>query len=140
MGMLKRSGQQRLAFFKEKMEVHETVQGIEQISDADGKLVYELSRNGGLPPVRVWISESYLFTELEYYSRPASISAGDFILILNPYGSSTKAAATVAKQDSVGIGILAWLMGALWKRCPSDYVPPSMREMGDARNSYGSRN
>lgn len=93
----------------EKLRDHSKVEDCVQLRDETECLV-EITRKGGLPTVRVHISDAYDYSSWDYQSRPSPV---DFILIGNFTEQFDHSLVAVARKDRIGIGGFRKLMGAL---------------------------
>ncbi len=101
-----------IPFFYERMVNHTKVSRVEEIKDADNYL-YRITRVGFMPPLVVHLSDAYSYVEMEYLDKPRMLQRGDFILIAKPEGGCGPEDIERAKEDGIGMGKLAKLMGAL---------------------------
>ena len=58
-----------LPFFEERMEKHSHVASFKRLS-VEGEYIYEIKRLKFHNCVKVWLSDAYKFTEMDYYNRP----------------------------------------------------------------------
>jgi hypothetical protein len=107
----------------------------------EGEIVYEIRRKKYNDRICVWLSDAYLFTDMDYVNRPHILKPGDYILIAKPEGGGG-ADKDLIESAKIGVGKIAELMGALnlakmWK-----YVPPTeeqkraRRERAPKKNSF----
>ena len=113
-------------FFEDRMRQHSMVAGIHRL-DVDGEFVYEITRRKYDDAIRVWLSDAYRFTDMDYFNRPRELKAGDYILIAKPEGGGGVDNELMASTQ-IGVGKLGELMGALNVRRMWTYVPPSDEE------------
>ncbi len=112
-----------ISFFEERMNGHDKVEAYSRIDVAD-EILYEIDRSAGLPTLTVHLSDAYIYTLNEYYSKPDILKKGDFILVTKPEASYNSVADNVARSEGIGLGPIGKLMGALNKRDVSTYVVP----------------
>ncbi len=121
-------------FFEARMREHSMVAAIRQL-DVEGEFVYEITRNRHDDTIRVWLSDAYRFTEMDYFNRPRELKTGDYILIAKPEGGGEVGEQLIA-TTRIGVGKLAELMGALNVRRMWTYVPPSDEELRARRERF----
>jgi len=121
-------------FFVDQMMKHSMVSAVRELNVA-GEFVYELDRHKFHDTVRVWLSDAYLFTEMDYHNRPQELRAGDYILIAKPEGGGgvSQQFINVAR---IGVGKLGELMGALNVRQMWTYVPPTDEERKERKKRF----
>jgi len=110
-------------FFENKMLNHSVVASFLRTGDKD-EYVYEIDRSRFRDRLRVWLSDAYIFTEMEYLNKPREIIAGDYILIARPESMSW----VDTTGDKIGIGKIGDFMGALNKKNMWTYDPPTAEE------------
>ncbi len=93
----------------------------------EGEYVYELDRRKFKDTIRVWLSDAYRFTDMDYYNRPKELRAGDYILIAKPEGGDGSSKQLI-DAGRIGVGKLADFMGALNVRQMWTYVPTTDEE------------
>jgi hypothetical protein len=101
-----------IKFFHERMEAHNKVLQYSELQD-EMDILYEIVRTGNLPTLTVHVSDAYRYTLNDYYSKPASLTAGDFILIARPEAEYDEDITYIAKREKIGIGKIGKLLGAL---------------------------
>jgi hypothetical protein len=109
-------------FFEARMQEHPLVEAFRRLPN-DDEIIYEIRRKRYGDTIRVWLSDHYHYTEMDFYNRPKEIKAGDYILIARP-----EAQDGAYSQDKIRVGKLGDLMGALTKRQMWTYEPPSEKE------------
>jgi hypothetical protein len=114
-------------FFEDRMREHSMVTETRRL-DVEGELVYEITRHRYSDTIRVWLSDAYRFTEMDFFNRPKELKAGDYILIAKPEGGGGVSEQLVA-DARIGVGKLGELMGALNVRAMWTYVPPTEEEL-----------
>jgi hypothetical protein len=132
LGAIDRSGEAKVGknlyytiprYFEARMAEHSTVSSCRLLPN-DNEIIYEIRRNKFDDTIRVWLSDQYTFGDADFQNRPREIRSGDYILIARPeaslHGGYTK--------EKIRIGKLADFMGALTKRQPWKYAPPSWEE------------
>lgn len=97
-------------FFENKMREHACVSHFRRI-DAE-ELIYEISRDKFDDTLKVWLSDAYLFTELDFDNRPFLLKRGDYILIARPEAGHSVSKELV-KSVGIGVGKIKELMGSL---------------------------
>jgi len=117
-----------LPFFEERMKEHSHVASFKRLS-VEGEYIYEIERLKFYNCVKVWLSDAYKFTEMDYYNRPKELKAGDYILIAKPEGSGG-VRRDLIDTTKIGVGKLGELMGALTVAKMWAYVPPSESRLG----------
>lgn len=93
----------------------------------DEGIVYEIQRERYSDRVKIWLSDAYLFTDMDFLNRPSIITAGDYILIAKPEGGEVVSHELIS-SSRIGVGKIGELMGALNKREMWTYVPPTEEE------------
>jgi hypothetical protein len=119
-------------FFEDRMHEHSMVADIRQLP-AEGEIVYEITRYRYDDKVKVWLSDAYRFTEMDYFNRPKVLKAGDYILIAKPEGGGEIKEQLIASAR-IGVGKLAELMGALNVKAMWKYAPPTEEELKTRRD------
>jgi hypothetical protein len=103
-----------ISFFERVMQEHSRVSRCVRLqSTAEDEYVYEITRKGDLPPVRVHVSGAYEYTLGDYVARPKEIKAGDFVVTSSFGGRIEGAARARAQSERIGLGQVQELMGAL---------------------------
>jgi hypothetical protein len=115
-------------FFEERMKEHSHVASVQRLS-VEGECIYEIERSKFRDRVKVWLSDAYMFTEMDYYNRPKELTAGDYILIAKPEGSGG-VHHDLIDTTKIGVGKLKELMGALTVAKMWTYVPPTEPRLG----------
>lgn len=103
------------------MTGHSRVDTWEDISTSEF-VIYRLHRTGEMPPVVVWLSDAYQFTDAEFYAGPTHPSV-DAVLIARPEAIGNEPLWWA--KDGIGIGNIAGLMGALNREHVDEYGRPS---------------
>jgi len=114
------------SYFEDRMRGHDKVRSYRRL-DSGEEYVYEIVRTGLLGRIKVWLSDAYHFTDIDFHNRPKILGRGDYILIAKPEGGWHVTPSLIV-TSCVGIGKLAELMGALNSRNVWTYVPPSEEE------------
>lgn len=109
-------------FFRERMDEHAKVRSYTEIQD-ENAVLYEVVRIAGLSSLVVHLSDAYLYTLHDYYSRPKSIKSGDFILVARPEADYHIDLRYLAARDKIGIGKIGTLLGALNRKNVWQYKP-----------------
>lgn len=110
-------------FFEKIMDEHSHVASVRRLSVAD-ECIYEIERYKFHDHVKVWLSDAYIFTKINYYNRPRALKAGDYILIAKPEGSGG-VPPDLIDNTKIAVGKLRELMGALTVARMWTYVPPT---------------
>lgn len=121
-------------FFEDRMHEHSAVAEIRKLNVQD-ELVYEILRSKYGDKVRVWLSDAYHFTEMDYFNRPSELKAGDYILIAKPEGNGGVSNQLI-EEAKIGVGKLGEFMGALNIRRMWTYVPPTAEEIKARRERF----
>jgi hypothetical protein len=121
-------------FFEARMSEHSMVSAFRRLPN-DDEIIYEIQRHRYNDTVRVWLSDHYHHTEMDFYNRPKEIKAGDYILIARPEAADLGG----YSMERIRIGKLADLMGALTKREMWKYEPPSEEEKERRRATRAPR-
>jgi len=101
-----------LEFFKQRMRAHGKVRDFSEIED-DNNIIYHIERVEGLPDLNVHLSDAYIYTLHDYYSKPQVLGMGDFILSARPEADFDEEIVAVAAKDRIGIGKIGKFMSAL---------------------------
>ena len=101
-----------IKFFHERMDGHDKVLDYTELPD-NADILYKIVRVEKLPSLTVHLSDAYRYTLHDYYSKPASLKAGDFILIARPEASFDQDITDIAGRERIGIGKIGMLLGAL---------------------------
>lgn len=120
-------------FFVDRMSKHSAVRDVEDVS-TDEFYLYRIGRVRG-NPVLVWLSDAYLFTDMDFHNRPEELEAGDFILVARPEAGAQVTKEVIA-EARIGVGKLGELMGALNKRDVWTYRPPDWEEQQRRRKRF----
>ena len=100
-----------------------------------GEFVFELDRIKFHDTVRIWLSDAYHFTEMDFHNRPKELRAGDYILIAKPEGGGGVGQQFI-DATHIGVGKLGELMGALNVRQMWTYEPPTEEERRTRKEQY----
>ena len=114
-------------FFEDRMREHSMVADLRRL-DVEGEFVYEITRKRYVDVIRVWLSDAYRFTEMDYFNRPQELRPGDYILIAKPEGGGGVSEQLIGSAQ-IGLGKMADLMGALNNRRMWTYIPPTEEEL-----------
>jgi hypothetical protein len=117
------------------MRVHSMVKSFKRI-DVPGEIVYEITRHIFDDTVRVWLSDAYRFTEMDFINRPSALKAGDFILIAKPEANGFFES---DDETQIGMGKIGELMGALNVREMWTYEPPTDEQRRLRRERFRKR-
>ncbi|MGB3928283.1 MAG: hypothetical protein WBL20_04905 [Sphingobium sp.] len=115
---------------------HNSVISIEDVS-TDEYFLY-LVRRSKYGHALVWLSDAYLFTDMDYINRPAQLKCGDYIVIAKPEGGGG-ASTELIQSAAIGVGKLADFMGALNKRDMWTYVAPSWEERQERKKRFEAK-
>ncbi|MBV1795822.1 hypothetical protein [Siccirubricoccus sp. G192] len=119
------------------MREHSMVASISRLN-VEGEIIYELTRHRHPTKIRIWLSDAYHFTEMDYHNRPKELKAGDYILIAKPEGGGGVSNQLIA-STRIGVGKLNELMGALNVRDMWTYVPPTEEELKARREKIAKK-
>lgn len=123
-------------YFIDRMHEHSAIQSVEDVSTEDHFLFrITRSRHGS---ALVWLSDAYLFTDMDYVNRPKELQGGDYILIAKPEGGGG-ASRYLIESAQIGVGKLADFMGALNKRDMWNYVAPTWEERQERKKRFEAR-
>jgi hypothetical protein len=124
-------------YFLERMHEHSNVLDVEDLS-TDEFYLYRIHRRREGDTILVWLSDAYLFTDMDYHNRPVELDPGDYILVAKPEGGAQVSPELIA-TERIGVGMLAELMGALTKREPWKYIPPDWKEKQRRKECWEAR-
>ena len=108
-------------FFEKRMHNHDCVQDFWR-SDEKDEFIYCVRRHNFQDTVRVWLSDAYLFTEMDYHNRPPILKSGDFIVVAKPEGGH-QVPIELIKATKIGVENIGVFMGALNRAKMWTYVP-----------------
>ncbi|RVQ68694.1 hypothetical protein EKN06_00210 [Croceicoccus ponticola] len=120
-------------YFISRMEEHDCVKSVNNESD-DEFFLYRVHREK-FDDVLVWLSDAYSFTDMDFNNRPPSLQRGDYIIIAKPEGGGGASEALI-RATGIGVGKLGDFMGALTKREPWTYMPPSWEEKQERKKRF----
>jgi hypothetical protein len=120
-----------LPFFKARMAKHSKVAQVTDISDEED-YVFSLKRTDTMPEVKVHLSDAYLYTLMDFYSRPDCIKEGDFVLIARPEAKVADRVVATAREAKIGMCGIGKLMGALNRAQVWEYEPPNEERRASA--------
>lgn len=103
-----------LRFFKSRVELHQDVASIIDISTRE-YYIFRIIRRAGMSDVVVLLTDCYHFSEFDYYSKPAELNNGGFILIARPEATFSEETQQHKSEGKVIIGKIGILLGALRK-------------------------
>lgn len=115
-----------LDFFKDRMSGHNNVASFREESD-DENYLFRIARARQRDEILVWLTDAYLFTDADYYARPAKLSAGDYIVVAKPEGGFHVPQEAIDDQF-IGVGQIGKFMGALNSRKMWTYLTRDERE------------
>lgn len=72
-----------LSFFKDRMNSHQAVESIDDISTEDF-YIFNVKRNGGRTDIVIVLSDCYYYGEIESLSLPSELANGGIVLIAKP--------------------------------------------------------
>lgn len=99
-----------LEFLENGLNKHQYVEQVIDISNED-YYIYLVKRNSNLRDVVILLSDEYYYSEFDYYSKPAELNEGGFILIAKPEASFDSQINYL--EDRVITGKIGVLFGAL---------------------------
>lgn len=111
-----------IEFFERRMLEHSNVADFQRL-EVDGEIVYSIKRRKFGDEIRVWLSDAYHFSEMDFYNKPKEIVEGDFILIARPEAGATRMFSSDI-YSRISTGKIGDFMGALNIRNMWKYVPP----------------
>lgn len=123
-------------YFEERMREHSAVLSVEDVS-TDDHFIYRIRRSR-FGTVLVWLSDAYMFTDMDYINRPVELGRGDYILIAKPEGGGG-ASQELIDAAEIGVGKLSDFMGALNKRETWSYTAPTWEERQERKRRFESR-
>lgn len=123
-------------FFLDRMRKHSSVRDVEDISTGEFYL-YRIHRDRG-DAVLVWLSDAYLFSDMNYHNRPSELGPGDYVLVAKPEGGADVSPELIA-DARIGVGKLAELMGALAQRDTWKYDAPDWVESRRRKERWEAR-
>ena len=115
------------------MSNHSNVADIEDVS-SDDEYLFRITRARQRDRILVWISDAYLFTDMDYHNRAPELERGDFILVGKPEGGVQVDEALI-EAERIGVGQIGKLMGALNARNMWEYLTPQEREERQQRRT-----
>jgi len=101
-----------MPFIISRMKFHQDVIEVEDISTEE-HYIFRIKRRKGLRDVIVLVNDCYHFGEFDYFSKPAELNDGGFILIARPESSFFQDLIEYIEDDKVIIGKIGILLGAL---------------------------
>lgn len=96
-------------FFEQWMAEHSNVADFQQLHN-DSEFIYEIHRKSFGDMIRVWLAGQYHFTDVDFYSRPAELVSGDYILVARPE-SGANVSQNLIEQFKIGVGVSS---ASLW--------------------------
>jgi hypothetical protein len=121
-------------YFLERMHEHSNVLDVSDVS-TDEFYLYRIHRRRQGDVVLVWLSDAYLFTDMDYHNRPRELGRGDYALVAKPEGGAHVSPELIA-EARIGVGKLGEFMGALTKRDTWTYQPPNWQEQQSRRERF----
>ena len=118
-----------LPFVKKTMKGHQDVISVVDISTEE-YYIFQLARRNKMPDVVVLISDCYHFSEFDYYSKPAELNNGGFILIARPEATFPEGTQQHEIEDKIIICKIGILLGALRKGEYWTYTKPLPKKKG----------
>ncbi|WP_419803238.1 hypothetical protein [Mucilaginibacter sp.] len=103
-----------LPFIKDKIEFHQDVISVTDISTNE-HYMFRITRRNGMRDIVVLLDDGYHFSEFDYYSKPSDLNEGGFILIARPESTISDYLRQHEPADKIIIGKLGILLGALRK-------------------------
>jgi hypothetical protein len=122
-------------YFLERMHEHSNVASVDDVSTSEFYL-YRIHRRRERDVVLVWLSDAYLFTDMDYHNRPRELGPGDYVLVAKPEGGA-HVSQELIDDARIGVGKLGEFMGALTTRDTWTYKPPSWEEQERRRRRFG---
>ncbi|MGI4733135.1 MAG: hypothetical protein ACRYFW_15525 [Janthinobacterium lividum] len=123
-------------YFLDRMQEHSCVLSVDDVSTGE-YFLYRIHRRS-YKDVLVWLSDAYLFGDMDYVNRPTELQRGDYIVIAKPEGGGG-ASAGLVESIQIGVGKLADLMGALSRRDMWAYVAPTWEERQENKRRFEAR-
>lgn len=124
-----------LTFFQKRMASHNNVASVTDVS-TDEHFLFNIERTKHRDKMAVWLCDAYHFTDADLYTKPDTITAGDFIVVAKPEGGIF-IDQSVIEQHRIGIGMIGKFMGALNKTQMWTYLTPEERETLARQRSVG---
>lgn len=124
-------------YFLERMHEHSNVVSVDDVS-TDEFYLYRIHRRRERDTVLVWLSDAYLFTDMDFHNRPAELGPGDYVLVAKPEGRA-HVSQELIDDARIGVGKLGEFMGALTKRDTWTYRPPSWEEQQRRKKCFEER-
>jgi hypothetical protein len=112
-----------LSFFKSRLNTHQAVESIEDISNGE-TYMFKVKRKNGRSTMIIVLSDCYYFGEFDYLSKPTELDEGGFILIAKPEASFSDETQINEIDDKIIIGKIGILLGALNKEEYWKYSKP----------------
>jgi len=103
-----RPGPSNLEFFENSLRAHRTVTSVR----LEQPQVYVIERDS-LPPVKVFLTNSYVVGLAEYHDVRGRIPDLDAIVTISPYNSVSRDAWDAGQTDGVGVFQFRQFYGAL---------------------------
>lgn len=123
-------------YFEARMHEHNSVLSINDVSTEE-HFLYRI-RRARFDSVLVWLSDSYLFTDMDYVNRPTELGRGDYIVIAKPEGGGGASRGLIEAAE-IGVGKLSDFMGALNRRDMWNYIAPTWEERQERNRRFESR-
>ena len=120
---------EHLEFFVDRMNDHNLVVSCSVIPDPDEYLFRILRKVGSSQSaVVVHLTDSYRYGLAEFYSRPAKLKGGSFVVLGMPHAGTVNDVIESAREDRIGVGHIGKFMGALNHRKVWEYLTPEERK------------
>jgi hypothetical protein len=113
-----------LPFIEKALDGHDKVKMFRK-EETDENIFYSIKRYGK-SDIRIWISDTYIFTINDYFQKPKGI---DFIYIAKPEAKYNQdEVVEAAYRDGINIGKFGALMGVLYVNDIKKYIPKERRD------------
>jgi len=113
------------------MDDHGNVDRLEDITTEEFYL-FTIRRARQRDSLTVWLSDAYIFGDMDFFNRPQELQRGDFILVAKPEGGFQVHDELIADAH-IGVGKIGKFMGALNHRNPWEYLTHEERERREGR-------
>jgi hypothetical protein len=113
-------------YFERALLRHDNVVSLKNVS-TDDFFLYQIDRRLQRDSILVWLSDAYLFSDMDFNNKPQQLKRGDYILVAKPEGSASVSSALI-DGTGIGVGKLGELMGALNKKQMWTYTAPDWQE------------
>lgn len=118
-----------VSYFEDNIGEHNRVATCVRLKTVnEDEYVYEVTRTGDLPSIRVCLSDAYEYGSDSYAVRPSLIRSGDFILVGSFGPGADSSVIEQARRDHIAVGGWSKLFGALNFHEPWKYRTPQEKE------------